>query len=292
MNAVRRMALLSIATSCATILLKFGAWLLTGSVSLWSDALESLVNLVTGLVALGALMLAERPADERHTYGHDKAEYFSSGVEGALIVVAALAIVWSAVHRLTEPQPLERLGPGLIVAFLAGAANFATARVMLRVARRHDSITIEADAKHLMTDVWTSVGIIAGLVVVMLFPQWTILDPLMAIAVAVHIVVTGIGLLRRSADGLMDAALNPAEVRRAETLIRRELPPEASFHALRTRKAGARRFLEFHLLVPGTMSVAASHALCDRIEAALAAHLAKAHITIHVEPRETQNPHA
>ena len=291
MHAVRKMALLSIATSFATIALKFGAWFITGSVSLWSDALESLVNLAAGLVALGAVTLAEQPADERHTYGHDKAEYFSSGVEGALIVVAAGAIVWSAVHRLTEPRALEHVGPGIFIAFLAGAANFATARVMLKVARRHDSITIEADAKHLLTDVWTSAGILAGLSVVMFVPEWTILDPLMAIAVGVHIVVTGVGLLRRSVDGLMDAALPPAEVRRAAALINDALPPDASFHALRTRKAGARRFVEFHLLVPGTMTVASSHALCDRIEAALAAQLKRAQVTIHVEPRETQAPH-
>lgn len=291
MHAVRKMALLSIATSFVTIALKFGAWFITGSVSLWSDAVESLVNLAAGLVALGAVTLAQQPADERHTYGHDKAEYFSSGVEGALIVVAAAVIAWSAVQRLIEPQPLERLGPGIFIAFLAGAANFATARVMLKVARQHDSITIEADARHLLTDVWTSMGILTGLGVVMLVPQWAILDPLMAIAVAAHIVLTGIGLLRRSADGLMDAALPPAEVRRATVLIHDTLPPEASFHALHTRKAGARRFIEFHLLVPGTMTVASSHALCDRIEAALAAHLPRAHVTIHVEPRETQLPH-
>jgi cation diffusion facilitator family transporter len=292
MRALRRMAYLSIATSLATIVLKFGAYFLTGSVSLWSDALESLVNLAAGLVALGALMVAEQPADDRHAYGHDKAEYFASGVEGALILVAAVSIIWSAVHRFVEPQPLMRLGPGLVVAFLAGAANFATARIMLRVARQHDSITIEADARHLLTDVWTSVGIIAGLLVVMAVPDWAILDPLMAIAVGIHIVVTGIGLLRRSADGLMDVALPPAEVSRAETLIRAELPAGSSFHALRTRKAGARRFLEFHLLVPGTMSVVDSHSLCDRIEAALTAHLAKAQVTIHVEPKETQEPHS
>jgi len=291
MHAVRKMALLSIATSLVTIALKFGAWFLTGSVSLGSDALESLVNLAAGLVALGAVTLAEQPADERHSYGHDKAEYFSSGVEGTLIVVAAIVIVWSAAHRLIEPQPLERLGPGILVAFLAGAANFATARLMLKVARQHDSITIEADAKHLLTDVWTSAGILAGLCIVMFAPHWAILDPLMAIAVGVHIVVTGVGLLRRSVDGLMDAALPAAEVRRAEALIRGALPPEASFHALRTRKAGARRFIELHLLVPGTMTVASSHALCDRIEAELGAHLHKAHVTIHVEPRETQEPH-
>ena len=290
-SAVLRMVYLSIATSLATIALKFGAYFLTGSVSLWSDALESLVNLAAALVALGALIVAERPADERHMYGHDKAEYFSSGVEGALILVAAVSIIWSAVHRLVDPQPLARLGPGIVIAFLAGAMNFTTARVMLNVARQHDSIVIEADAKHLLTDVWTSAGIIGGLLVVMAMPQWAVLDPVMAIAVGIHIVVTGVGLLRRSADGLMDAALPASELKRAEALIRTELPDGANFHALRTRKAGARRFLELHLLVPGTMSVLESHALCDRIEATLMAHLAKAHVTIHVEPRETQAPH-
>jgi len=292
MRAVRRMAYLSIATSLATIVLKFGAYFLTGSVSLWSDALESLVNLAAGLVALGALTVAEQPADDRHAYGHDKAEYFSSGVEGALILVAAVSIIWSAVHRLVDPQPLAHLGPGIVVAFLAGAANFVTARIMLKVARQHDSITIEADAKHLLTDVWTSTGIFIGLLIVMAMPQWAILDPLMAIAVGVHIIYTGWDLVRRSADGLMDAALPPKEVERAEKLIRAELPAGADFHALRTRKAGARRFLELHLVVPGAMSVAESHALCDRIEASLVAHLARAHITIHVEPAESQAPHA
>jgi cation diffusion facilitator family transporter len=292
MRAVRRMAILSIATSLATIALKFGAYFLTGSVSLWSDALESLVNLAAGLVALGALMVAEQPADDRHRYGHDKAEYFSSGVEGALILVAAVSIIWSAGQRLIEPQPLSRLGPGILVAFLAGVMNFATARIMLKVARQHDSITIEADAKHLMTDVWTSVGIIAGLLIVTAMPQWTILDPLMAIAVGVHIIVTGVALLRRSADGLMDAALPPNEVGKAEALIAAELPVQASFHALRSRKSGTRRFLELHLLVPGSMSVSESHALCDRIEEALTAHLPKAEVTIHVEPNESQAPHS
>jgi cation diffusion facilitator family transporter len=285
------MALLSIATSIATLALKFGAYFLTGSVSLWSDAIEALVNLAAGLVALGALTLAEQPADDRHAYGHDKAEYFSSGVEGALILVAALAIFWSAALRLVEPHPLERLGLGMVVAALAAGANFATARIMLKVAQQHDSITIEADAKHLMTDVWTSAGILGGLLVVIWMPQWSILDPLMAMAVAVHILFTGFDLLRRSADGLMDAALPAQDVRDAEAVIRAELPADASFHALRTRKAGPRRFLELHLLVPGTMSVDGSHALCDRIEAALTAKLARAEVTIHVEPRETQAPH-
>jgi cation diffusion facilitator family transporter len=292
MNAVRRMALLSIATSIGTILLKFGAYFLTHSVSLWSDALEALVNLAAGLVALGALTLAHQPADDRHMYGHDKAEYFSSGVEGALILFAALAIVWTAVQRLLHPQPLENLGPGLVVAFLAGALNFVTARTMLKVAKQHDSITIEADAKHLLTDVWTSVGVIGGLVVVMLVPGWAILDPLMAVAVAIHILFTGFDLIRRSADGLMDAALPAHEVREVERTIGAQLPPNASWHALRTRKAGSRRFVEFHLLVPGATTVEASHVLCDRIEAALTDRLARTSVTIHVEPQETQAPHA
>jgi cation diffusion facilitator family transporter len=290
-KAVRRMALLSIATSIATIALKFGAWYVTGSVSLWSDALEAFVNLGAGLVALGALTLAHQPADDRHTYGHDKAEYFASGVEGALIFVAAIAIIWTATQRFLHPQPLANLGAGLAIAFVAGAMNFATARTMLKVARQHDSITIEADAKHLLTDVWTSVGVLGGLLVVMVVPSWAILDPIMAVAVAVHILFTGFGLMRRSADGLMDAALPDDEVRAAEQAIAAHLPPEASWHALRTRKAGSRRFIEFHLLVPGAMTVDDSHRLCDRIEAALTACLARASVTIHVEPRESQEPH-
>ena len=237
-------------------------------------------------IALGAITLAGRPADERHAYGHDKAEYFSSGVEGALILVAAVAIIVSAIRRLVDPQPIDNLGPGLVIAFIAGAANFAAARVMLKAARAHDSITIEADAKHLLTDVWTSAGILAGLLIVMAMPQWAILDPLMAIAVGIHIIKTGFDLVRRSADGLMDAALPPDEVERAETLIRDELcRRSASF----TRCARARRargaFSSCIWSFPAAMSVADSHALCDRIEASLAAHLARAHVTIHVEPR-------
>jgi cation diffusion facilitator family transporter len=291
-RATTRMAWLSIATSIATLALKFTAYFLTGSVSLWSDALEALVNLAAGLVALGALTLAARPADNRHHFGHDKAEYFSSGVEGTLILVAAVSIIWSAAHRFIAPQALEHLLPGILVAIAAGAMNYATARIMLRVARQHDSITIEADARHLLTDVWTSVGVVFGLLVVLAQPAWAWLDPLMAIAVGIHIVFTGVDLLRRSADGLMDTALPMAELSKVEGLIRETLPASASFHALRTRKAGARRFIELHLLVPGTMSVAESHALCDRIETGIAQHLARAAVTIHVEPRETQSAHA
>lgn len=290
MKALRRMAMLSIATSIATMALKFGAWFVTGSVSLWSDALESFVNLAAGLTALGALTIAGRPADDDHAFGHDKAEYFASGVEGGLILVAAVAIIWSAVQRLLAPQSLQSLGLGIVVAVAAAAMNFATATIMLRAARRYDSIILEADAKHLMTDVWTSAGIVAGLAVVIFIPHWSILDPVMAIAVGIHIVFTGVDLVRRSANGLMDAALPANEIHAAEAAIRSHLPADASFHDLRTRKAGRRRFLEFHLVVPGGQSVASAHGLCDTIEAAIEARLANTHITIHVEPTESHPP--
>jgi cation diffusion facilitator family transporter len=291
MKATRQMAILSIATSIVTLALKFGAYFLTGSVGLLSDALETLVNLAAGLVALTALTIAEQPADDRHTFGHDKAEYFSSGVEGALILIAALSIIYAAWSRFLHPAELKNLGAGLIVGLLAAAMNYTTARLMLKVARKHDSITIEADARHLMTDVWTSGGVLGGLLIILFVPSWHLLDPLIAVAVGLHIIYTGVVLLRRSIDGLMDTALSPEEIRRAERLIQAELPPLATFHALRTRKAGARRFIEFHLLLPGKTSVHESHALCDRIEGSIASHLAKASVTIHVEPMETHKHH-
>ncbi len=286
MKPTRKMAFLSIATSIATLVLKFGAYFLTGSVSLLSDALEAFVNLAAGLVALTALTIAEQPADDRHSYGHDKAEYFSSGVEGTLILFAAACIIYAGWDRFVHPVALENLSWGISVGVLAAVMNYTTARLMLKVAAKHDSVTIEADAKHLLTDVWTSAGVFAGLFVIFFLPGWQILDPLMAIIVGLHIISTGVDLLRRSIDGLMDVALSPREIRKTEELIRAEMPPGASFHALRTRKAGAARFIEFHLLLPGKTSVSASHALCDRLEASIAGHLAKASVTIHVEPQE------
>ncbi len=285
---ILRMAWLSIATSLATLALKFGAWYLTGSVSLFSDAAESVVNLAAGLIALAALTVASRPADATHAYGHDKAEYFSSGAEGSLILVAAASIIYAAAGRFLHPVALEHLGPGLAVSLAAAGLNFATARTMLKVSRRHDSITLEADARHLLTDVWTSAGVVAGLAVVMFAPpSWQILDPLMAAAVGLNIVFTGVGLLRRSWAGLMDAALPPDEVGRIELEIGKLMAPGTSFHDLRTRKSGPRRFIDFHLLVPGESTVNDAHALCDRIEAALAETLPRVAVTIHVEPTET-----
>ena len=291
MTATRQMALLSIATSFVTLALKFGAYFLTGSVGLLSDALEALVNLAAGLVALTALSVAETPADDRHSYGHDKAEYFSSGVEGTLILIAAVSIMYAAWDRFQHPAPLANLGPGIVVGLLAAAMNYTTARLMLKVARKHDSITVEADARHLMTDVWTSGGVLGGLLIILFVPQWHVLDPLIAVAVGLHILYTGFGLLRRSVEGLMDTALTPREIHKTEQLIQAELPAGTSFHALRTRKSGARRFIEFHLLVPGRTSVRDSHALCDRIEEAITVELARASVTIHVEPREAHDAH-
>jgi cation diffusion facilitator family transporter len=286
------MALLSIATSIGTLALKFGAYFLTDSVSLLSDALEALVNLAAGLVALTALTIAEQPADDRHTYGHDKAEYFSIGVEGTLILFAAASIIYAGWNRFMHPAPLENLGLGIAVGLLAAGMNFATARLMLKVAAEHDSVTIEADAKHLLTDVWTSAGVLSGLLVIVFLPQWQILDALIAVAVGLHIVVTGVDLLRRSIDGLMDAALSPEEISKVEELIQAGLPEGTSFHALRTRKSGAARFIDFHLLLPGETSVRDSHVLCDRLEESIAGHLAKASVTIHVEPQEAHDPPA
>lgn len=284
--ATRRIALLSIATSLVTLGLKFGAYFLTDSVSLLSDALEALVNLAAGLVALAALTIAARPADDQHAYGHDKAEYFSSGVEGALILVAAISIIYTAVDRFMHPAPLDNLGLGILVATLAGIMNFLTARVMLKAARQHDSVALEGDAKHLLTDVWTSVGILGGLVIVLFMPTWIILDPLLAIVVGLHIIFTGIGLIRRSADGLMDAAISADELALVEQAIRDQLSAGISYHNLRTRKAGSRQFIELDIVVPGTMTVYLSHQVCDLIEDAIRLRLPRASVTIHVEPAE------
>lgn len=284
------MALLSIAAAIVTLVLKFGAWLLTGSVSLFSDAAESLVNLAAGLMAFWMLTIAARPADAGHAYGHDKAEYFSSGVEGALILVAAASIIYAAVERFAHPAPLVHLGSGLLVSGLAALVNLAAARMLLKVARERDSIALEADARHLLTDVWTSAGVLGGLAVVMFAPPaWQVLDPVMAVAVGANIVITGINLLRRSLDGLMDAALPEQETASIEAVIRAQLPPGASFHDLRSRKSGARRFVEFHLLVPGDTHVHVSHDLCDQIEKEIARELAQTTVTIHVEPAETHS---
>jgi cation diffusion facilitator family transporter len=276
-------AWLSIAAALATIGLKTGAYLLTGSVGLLSDALESLVNLAAAVVALAALSVAARPPDDDHAYGHHKAEYFASGVEGALILVAAASIGYSAVDRLLYPTPLEQVGLGVLISLGATAINVAVARVLLRAGRQYDSITLEADARHLLTDVWTSVGVILGVLLVAATGLlW--LDPVIALLVAANIVWSGIGLVGRSAQGLMDSAL-PADERQAvQQVLSSYTQQGVAVHALRTRRSGARRFVSFHVLVPGGWSVRRGHTLLERIESDIRAVIGNATVFTHLEP--------
>ena len=269
------------------MLLKFGAYLLTGSVSLLSDAAESSVNLIAALVAFVALSIAARPADETYRYGYEKAEYFSSGVEGGLILVAAITIIYTAVKRFLNPVPLESLGIGLVISLAASAINFGVARFMFRKGKEYDSITLEADGHHLMTDVWTSVGVVAALVVMLIVPAWTWLDPLIAMILGINIIRTGVSLLRRSAAGLMDVTLPADEMDQIEAVLREKEGPDVVYHKLRTRKSASRRYVEFHLLVPQDISVRAAHDRCSAIEAEIRRRLPKTRVIIHVEPKET-----
>jgi len=283
----RKFAYLSIGASILTMALKFGAFFLTGSVGLFSDAVESVVNLTAGIIALMAIILAYRPADHCHAYGHGKVEYFSSGMEGILICIAALGIAYASVQRFFNPQPLESLGTGIVVAALAGGVNFAAAKIMLKAAKEYDNIVLEADARHLLTDVWTSAGLIVALLVMLVAPpSWQILDPVLGIVMSANIVRTGVELVRRSVGGLMDEGLPPGEIELIIEAIARNSGAETTYHALRTRKSGSMRFVDFHLLVPGVMTVQESHDLCCAIEEAIHGHLNGAQITIHVEPKE------
>jgi cation diffusion facilitator family transporter len=253
-TSLTRFAWLSITAALITIGLKAGAYLLTGSVGLLSDAMESGVNLIAAIVALVALTVAAQPPDDQHEYGHDKAEYFSSGTEGALILVAAASIAWTSVERLLNPRPIEQLGIGLAVSVVASLVNLVVARILLQAGRQYNSITLEADAHHLMTDVWTSVGVVVGVAAVGL-TGWGWLDPVIALAVAVNIVWTGFTLLRRSAGGLMDTALATEDRLKLDEILNAHIGDGIVFHAIRTRQAGSRRFVTFHVLVPGNWSV-------------------------------------
>jgi cation diffusion facilitator family transporter len=287
MTHLRFPILLSIAAAVTTLGLKSLAWWLTGSVGLLSDAAESVINLIAACTAYASLRYSAKPVDRSHTYGHEKIEYFSSGLEGGLIFVAALTIAWTAVERLRTPQPIQTLDLGLTIAVAASAINFAVAQLLLRVGRRHHSIVLEADGQHLMTDVWTSAGVLVGLGLVML-SGWEWLDPVIAILVAVNLLWTGGNLVRRSFDGLMDRALPDEELAQVRRVIESCLQPGMNFHAVRTRRAGASRFADFHLLVPGAMSVAAAHQVMERIEHALQDAMPGLEVTIHAEPIEEQ----
>jgi cation diffusion facilitator family transporter len=283
--SLKKYAWLSIGAAVATILLKTIAYLLTGSVGLLSDAVESLVNLVGAIVALIMLTIAARPADESHAHGHSKAEYFSSGIEGVLILIAAISIAYAAIQRLFDPQPLEAVGIGLLVSTAASVINFVVARVLIGAGKRYDSITLEADGKHLMTDVWTSIGVIAGVAAVAI-TGWLQLDPIIALLVAANIVWTAIGLLRRSIRGLMDASLPEEEQAVVVKVLDQYKSQGVEYHALRTRQAAAQRFVSFHLLVPGSWTVQRGHALLDQIENDICKTLPGAQVTAHLEPLE------
>jgi cation diffusion facilitator family transporter len=280
-----RFAWLSIAAAVTTIALKLGAWSLTRSVGLLSDALESLVNLAAAVVTLLMLRLAAQPPDDDHAFGHTKAEYFASGAEGAFILMAAAGIAWAAVERLLAPRALEQVGLGVAVSVLASLVNLGVARVLLRAGKRHHSIALEADGHHLMTDVWTSAGVLAGVGLVAA-TGWNVLDPVLALAVAANIVWTGVKLLRRSALGLLDSALVPEEQAALQQVLMRHTTAEVRFHAVRTRQAAARRFVTLHLLVPGAWTVQRGHDLAEVVERDIRAAIPHAHVTTHLEALE------
>ncbi len=280
--------LLSIVAAVLTLALKSAAYFLTSSVGLLSDAVESVVNIVAAVTAFLSLHYSARPVDESHTYGHEKIEFFSSGLEGVLIVTAAAAIAWYAVQRLLSPQPLQPLGPGLVISLIASLLNAIVAAILLRAGRRYGSIVLEADGWHLLTDVWTSAAVLLGLSLVWLTGrEW--LDPFVALVVAANILWTGFKLIRRSFDGLMDRSLPLQEQAAVRSAIERHLGPNMDYHALRTRQAGRRRFVDFHLLVPGRLTVQEAHTLTGRIEESVRGALPEVEVTVHIEPIEDRS---
>jgi cation diffusion facilitator family transporter len=284
-SSLTRFAWLSIAAAIITIALKATAYLLTGSVGLLSDALESIVNLVGALMALAMLTIAARPADEEHEYGHSKAEYFSSGVEGVLIMLAAASIIAAAIPRLIAPKPLEQVALGLGVSVVASLVNFFVARILLRAGKQHRSITLEADARHLMTDVWTSAGVLVGVGAVAL-TGWARLDPIVACLVAANIVWAGVGIVRKSVLGLMDTALPIEDQHKLQAVLGPYVQRGVQYHALRTRESGARKFVSLHVLVPGLWTVQRGHRLLESIESDIRAALPGATVFTHLESLE------
>jgi cation diffusion facilitator family transporter len=281
--SARKFALLSIAAALATIALKTLAWWLTDSVGLLSDALEGTVNLAGATLMLAMLAIASRPPDDNHAYGYSKAEYFASGFEGTLIVIAASLIAYAAAERLISPRPLDNVGAGLVVSAAASAINYAVARRLFAASSRYKSIALEADAQHLMTDVWTSAGVIIGVTAVVL-TGWLWLDPLIALAVAANIVWSGVKLVKRSLSGLLDRALPPHERQALQRVLDRYRTQGIDFHALRTRQAGARSFVSVHVLVPAEWSVAQGHDLAHKVEHDVREALPGATVLTHIEP--------
>lgn len=280
-----RFAWLSIAAALVTIALKFGAFLITGSVGLLSDALESLVNLAAALMALAMLALAARPPDEEHAYGHSKAEYFASSFEGALILVAAVSIGVSSVLRLMAPQPVRDPVVGIAISAVATVVNLGVAGMLLRAGRRYRSIALEADAHHLMTDVWTSVGVMGGVAAVAV-TDWEWLDPVIALVVALNVVRIGVALMRRSALGLLDTAIPETDRAAVLRILDGYAAQGVEYHALRTRQAGMRRFVSVHVLVPGAWSVQRGHELLEQMEEEIRRAVPDSTVFTHLEPLE------
>lgn len=275
---------LSIAAAVATISLKTVAYLLTGSVGLLSDALESVVNLVAAVFALWMLTVAARPADEDHPYGHTKAEYFSGALEGSLIGMAALSIGWAAIQRLMSPVPIENISFGLAISAVASIINLIVGQILIRQGKKHRSATLSADGKHLMTDVVTSAGVIAALIVVKI-TGWVILDPIIALVVAFYILWSGYEIVRHSAMGLLDTAIEPNELKEVVRVLddyKREFPID--YHALRTRRSGVRTFVNVHVLMPDEWTIIRGHDLAHQIEHDVAAALPGAVVFTHIEP--------
>jgi cation diffusion facilitator family transporter len=283
--SLSRYAWLAISAAVLTILLKTGAYFLTDSVGLLSDAMESLVNLAGALMALAMLTIAARPADEEHSYGHTKAEYFSSGVEGTLILVAAVSIAVAAVPRLITPEPIEKVGLGMIVSVAASVINLSVALILLRAGRQYHSVALQANAHHLLTDVWTSVGVLIGVGLVAL-TGWLRLDPFMALLVAANILWSGVGIVRQSIAGLMDTAWPADEQKQLQAVLEPYLQDGVEYHALRTRQSGTRRFGSLHLLVPGDWTIQRGHDLAERIELDVQQTIPNATVIIHLEPND------
>jgi cation diffusion facilitator family transporter len=279
-----RFAWLSIATAVVTIALKSGAYLVTGSVGLLSDATESGVNLVAAVIALVALTVAARPADHNHHYGHGKAEYFSAGVEGMLIFVAAGFILVTSIQRFLHPAPLDSVGLGLAISAIASVLNGAVGVYLVRSGREHRSVTLVADGKHLLTDVWTSAGVIVGVLLVAL-TGWQRLDPVVAALVAVNILVTGSRLVSQSVTSLLDAALPQQDVDRLTAVLDQRRTPLVDFADLRTRESGRHRFVSVTVLVPGDWTVERGHAVADNLEKAITEALPDTAVRTHLEPR-------
>ena len=277
---------LSILAAVLTIALKAAAYFFTGSVGLLSDALESVINLVAALIALLVIKIAAQPPDDDHAFGHDKAEYFSSGIEGMLIFFAAFGIFYSAVPRLFAPQPLEYIGIGLSFSLVATLINLIVGLILIRAGRRHHSIVLEADGRHLLTDVWTSVGVVLGIVIVGL-TGWFALDPIIALLVALNILWTGFQLIRRSALGLMDTAVSSETQEKIEEILDGYIKKKRiDYHALRTRQSGARKFISVHILVPDDWTVQKGHDLTEEIEDEIRRAVADSTVFTHLEPLE------